>query len=73
MTIRLTLLRETDKARLYRFSDGTTTWIPRSVVKSTVKFSNPDLNSPVEQATNVIHELVIEDWWWDKYMEETYD
>ncbi len=62
MTLRLELIRETDKARQYQFKDGTQLWIPRSVVKSTVKFprDKADLSKPE------IHELNIEDWWWEK-------
>ena len=70
MTLRLTFLRETEKARLYRFKDGTSIWIPRSVVKSTVKFPSAGLNDLVEHATETVHEINVEDWWWDKYMEE---
>ena len=59
MTLRLKFLRETEKARLYEFKDGCSLWIPRSVVKSTMKMR--DAND------NPVHELNIEDWWWDKW------
>ena len=64
MTLRLNFITETANARLYEFKDGTSTWIPRSVVKSTTKFPPADLTKPT------VHEVVVEDWWWDKYMEE---
>lgn len=64
MTLRLNFIRETDLARFYEFKDGTSTWIPRSVVKSTTKFPSNDLAKPS------VHEIVDDDWWWDKYMEE---
>ena len=60
MTIRLTFIKETELARLYMFKNGETKWIPRSVVKSTTKFPYQGPEHPV------IHELNIEDWWWDK-------
>ena len=66
MTLRLELITETDKARLYQFKDGCQIWIPRSVCKSTVKFPNDD------PLANPIHEVVIEDWWWQK-QEDDYD
>ena len=59
MTIRLEFVAETDAARLYRMRDGTQLWIPRSVVPSTTKFPPQDGKR--------IHELVIEDWWWDRH------
>lgn len=60
MIIRLIFLRETDKARQYAFSADEKIWIPRSVIKSCVKFPT---NPPT-------HELNIEDWWWEKYENE---
>lgn len=63
MTIRLNFLRETEKARLYEFKSGQSTWIPRSAIKSTLKF-------PSDLGSAQVHELNVEDWWWDKYMEE---
>jgi len=60
MTLRLTLLNETPKARLYSFDDGERFWVPRSVCKSTVKF-------PPEPDKPPVHEVQIEDWWWEKY------
>lgn len=68
MTLRLTFLRETALARLYKFSSGQTVWIPRSVVTSTVKFKpKDDLDVLVDQLPQEVHELTIEDWWWDKW------
>ncbi len=60
MTIRLTLIKQTDLARLYRFADKEEIWIPRSVIKSMTKFPSKDPLNPE------VHELNIEDWWWDK-------
>lgn len=72
MTIRAIFIRQTDFARLYRFADNTLSWIPRSVVRSTVKFSSTNpLEMPVDKPIQEeVHELVIEDWWWDKHMEQ---
>ncbi len=64
MTLRLNLVSETEKACLYEFKDGTSTWIPRSVIKSRVKFPHTDLTKPQ------VHEVRVEEWWWNKYMEE---
>lgn len=64
MTLRLNFISETELARLYEFKDGTSTWIPRTVISSTVKFPCTDLSKPT------VHEVVVADWWWDKYMEE---
>lgn len=61
MTIRLTFIRETEKARLYMFSDRLPIWIPRGVVKSTTKFPYRGPDHPI------VHELNIEDWWWEKW------
>ena len=55
MTIRLNFLRETYKARLYEDKNHEEFWIPKSVVRSTLKWPNN------------VHELSIEEWWWDKH------
>lgn len=75
MTTRVVLLRETNLARQYRFADGTIAWIPRSVVKSTVKFpasANP-LDSLVDKPLQEIHEINVDDWWWRKNFEDDDD
>ncbi len=59
MIIRLNFIHETDKARLYEDKEHEEFWIPRSVVSSTTKFPNG------------VHELNIEDWWWNKHENET--
>lgn len=64
MTLRLTLVKETEKARLYQFKDGSQTWIPKSACKSTIKFP---LKDPLDWP---VHEVVVEEWWWNKFIEE---
>lgn len=54
MTINLTHVRETEKAKLFKYSSGKQIWIPKSVIRSATKFPNG----------NQI--LTIEDWWWEK-------
>ena len=71
MTERLIFIRETALARLYQFPDKTTAWIPKSVVRSTVKFKpGNELEAPVDKPAQEVHEVNIEDWWWEKNMED---
>jgi hypothetical protein len=65
MTIRLKLVHETEKARLYEWKSGEQLWIPKSVCKSTLKLKSKEGED--------IHEIVIEDWWWDKHEKEEED
>lgn len=67
MSIRLSFRRETSLARLYVFKDGTELWIPHNIIKSTVKFPAKD---PLEMD---VHDLTIEDWWWEKTQEDISD
>jgi hypothetical protein len=62
VNLRLEFIQETPKARLYAFKDGEQHWIPKSVVNRTVKFPAKDLN------TRPVHEVTVEDWWWEKYI-----
>jgi hypothetical protein len=64
MTIRLTFIRETSLARLYSDSLGEEFWVPKSVVRSTVKFKPTNLDPLAMQ--NEVHEIEVEDWWWDQ-------
>lgn len=75
MTTRAVFLRETKLARQYRFANGTIVWIPRSMVKSTVKFpasANP-LDALVDKSLQEIHEIDIAVWWWRKNFENDDD
>lgn len=63
MTLRLNLVKETSAAVLYAFKDGTQHWIPRSQIRSRLKFPG-SISSPE------VHEVTVSDWWWDKFMEE---
>lgn len=58
MTIRVKYIRETDKAILYTFKDGSEIWIPKSAIKSKLKW--PDGNQEVR----------VEEWWWNKFNQE---
>jgi len=63
MTIRLCFIQETGAARLFAHNQGgwPSLWIPRSVIKSSVKFpARPNDRYPE-------WEITIEDWWADKY------
>ena len=60
MTLRVELITETAKARLYRFSDGAKEWVPKSVIRSMVKFGP---SNPLDRIGPEIHELEIEEWW----------
>lgn len=55
MKITLAFIRETEKARLYERQNGQQLWIPRSVIKTTLKHPR---NSDGFQ----VHELDIEPW-----------
>jgi hypothetical protein len=54
LTLNLKFIRETELAREYENSKGRRQWIPKSVCKKTLKW------------TNGIHEVEIEDWWLQK-------
>ncbi|HEU4344046.1 MAG TPA: hypothetical protein VFU31_21025 [Candidatus Binatia bacterium] len=51
ITVTLEFRAETDLARCYRFKDGTEVWLPRSIIKRTVKF--PDSN---------LHQIELPEW-----------
>lgn len=67
MTIRLNFIRETPKARLYSTSQGDEFWIPRSVIHKTLKF--PPRSTDLLDMAMEVHELEIEDWWWEKHVD----
>jgi gluconate kinase len=56
MKTTLIFVKETEKARLYRNSAGAQHWIPRSVIRNTLKHPHPD------KGGDEIHELDIESW-----------
>jgi hypothetical protein len=51
--MRLRLVRETEKARLYENREGSRQWVPRSICGSTLKFPPP----------SALHEVTVPDWW----------
>lgn len=60
MNLTLQLVRETEKARLYRKADGSQQWVPRSVCERTLKF-------PAKTPESLpLHEVAIADWWLEK-------
>lgn len=60
MNISLYFVRGTDNVALYRNKHNMEIWIPRTVISHRRKWPAKDLNE------NPIHELTIEDWWWEK-------
>lgn len=73
MTERLIFIRETALARLYQFADKTLLWVPKSVCKSVTKFKVNELEAMVDKPVQEVHEVTIEDWWWEKNVEKDED
>lgn len=61
MTLRLDFVKETEKARLYSDAAGEEFWVPKSVITHTTKYPQADA------LRFAVHEVTIEDWWWDKH------
>lgn len=59
MTLRLYLVRESEKARLFENAGTNRQWVPRSVCRSVVKFAK-------EVGKLQLCEVEIEDWWLTK-------
>ncbi len=60
MNLVLTFVRETDKARLYKFADGQERWVPRSVCAKTLKWP------PNVKGEPWTHEVAVAGWWLHK-------
>jgi hypothetical protein len=59
MTLKLYLVRETERARQFEKPGKGRLWVPRSVCRRTLKFA-PEAGKPR------LTEVEIEDWWLDK-------